>query len=197
MGTGGMRCGAGRPGYRFKAEWSKRIDIRRWHSEGLLRAGHTFGWTWTCDGKFTGNIGVARTNHGVRLDYTVGSGSDCRDASQQITVNSTGCNYGGSRPWFACPVCHRRAAVLFLRGGRFACRKCQRISYQSQSGSALDRICNRFHQLEARVEAGKPKWQRWATFNRLLDRYEDVGEQFNGSLGNAIRRLGFGLNRPI
>lgn len=190
MGTGGMRCGAGRPGYRFKAEWSKRIDIRRWHSGALLRDGQRFNWTWSCEGEVTGSIGVARTGYGVRLEYTVGSGRDCRDASQNITITSTECHYGGTRSWFACPACHHRAAVLFLRSGRFACRKCQRISYQSQSGSALDRVCNRFYQLEARVEAGKPKWQRWTTFNRLLNQYEDVSEQFNASLALAIRRLG-------
>jgi hypothetical protein len=39
------------------------------------------------------------------------------------------------------------------------------------------------------VEAGKPKWQRWATFERLEDRFERVNEQVNRSLMKLIQRL--------
>lgn len=44
------------------------------------------------------------------------------------------------------------------------------------------------------MEDGKPKWQRWATFNRLFDRCERVGERFDASLIGAAQRLGFDLD---
>ena len=42
------------------------------------------------------------------------------------------CNYGGSRPWFLCPGCDRRAAILYVEGGRLLCRPCLGLSYPSQ-----------------------------------------------------------------
>ena len=185
-----MRYGAGRPGYRLAAEQAKRIDIRRWHKGGYLNAGSSFTWQWTRGEERTGNIGVAVSNGSVRLNYSMRDGDDkWRDASQTIMTTSTPCHYGGSRPWFVCPACHERAAVLYLRSGRFACQRCQRISHQSQSGSAIDRVCNRYHHLDALVMAGKPKWQRWATFNRLLDRYDLVSAQFDGLLAGRLQAL--------
>ena len=76
-----------------------------------------------------------------------------------------------------------------MRAGRFACRQCQKVSYSSQSGSAHDRSNALYHQLHALIEAGKPKWQRWATFERLENRFERVSEQVNRSLMVLIQRL--------
>lgn len=187
MAKGGTRSGSGRPGHRLVAERAKRIDIRRWHKAGYLVEAKQFTWQWTCDGEVTGTIGVTAFSDSLRLNYSVGG----RDASQTISTRSTPCHYGGSRPWFACPVCNDRAAVLYLRAGRFACRHCQRVSYQSQSGSAMDRVCARYHRLDALVMAPKPKWQRKATRQRLWDRYEVASEQFEGMLAMGLRALGF------
>lgn len=194
MAKGGARSGAGRPGYRLTAEAAKKIDIRRWHKGGYLRPGASFNWQWTLDDKVTGSIGVSVRGDCVRLNYCIG-GHDgkLRDASQNITTTATRCHYGGSRLWFECPVCHARAGLLYLRIGRFACRHCQRVSYRSQSGSAIDRVCNRFHKLDALVMAGKPKWQRWATFDRLCHRYERASEHFEAVIGRQLARMGFPL----
>jgi len=191
MGAGGTRNGAGRPRYSLAAEQAQRIDIRLWHRGGYLREGRSFSWSWNRGGEPAGNIGVTINNGSIRLGYSVSDGNGQRDGSQTITTTSTPCHYGGSRPWFCCPVCRDRAGLLYLRWGRFACRHCQRVTYQSQSGSALDRVCNRYHRLNAKVENGKPKWQRWATFNRLFDRYYNASEQFDGLICGRLQKLGF------
>lgn len=69
-----------------------------------------------------------------------------------------------------------------MRSGRFACRQCQKVSYTSQSGSTREWANARYHQLKAVIDAGKPKWQRWSTFNRVEARFERVNEQVNRSL---------------
>ncbi len=186
MSRGGSRSGAGRPGYRLKAEQSRRIDIRRWQKGGFLVEGRSFSWQWTRGEEKTGNIGVWVVNGSIRLNYSI----DGTDASQRIAVTSTPCNYGGSRQWFCCPVCHGRAALLYLRSGRFACRTCQRVSYTSQSGSEIDRVCNRFHRLNEIMMASKPKWQRWATREKLTDRYMVASEQFDLAIYGRLRALG-------
>ena len=80
-------------------------------------------------------------------------------------------------------------AALYMRSGRFACRSCQQVSDTSQSGSASDRGHAIYHQLHALIENGKPKWQRWSTFNQLEERFERVNEQVNQSLYDVIQRL--------
>lgn len=185
MGTGGTRCGAGRPGYRVKGEQLMRLDIRVLHRRGLLWVGGTNSWSWNRGGEHVGSVKFTVNADSVRLAYSIVG----QDASQTIATNTTPCHYGGSRTWFTCPLCRCRAAVLYLRSARFACRKCQRVSYTSQSGSESDRGHASYHRLRALIEAGKPKWQRWATFNRLEDRFERVSERANWSLMKLVQRL--------
>ena len=183
--TGGARYGAGRPGYRLKAENTLKVDIRVWHKRGLLWDGGTNTWSWSRGGESAGSIRFTVNADNIRLTYSVNG----QDASQTIWTTATPCRYGGSRTWFECPTCGGRAAVLFMRAGRFACRQCQKVSYTSQSGSAYDRALVSYHCLAARVEAGKPKWGRWATFNRLEDRFYAVSEQVDYGLMTLIQRL--------
>ena len=185
MAKGGARCGAGRPGHRLKAEQTLKVDLRIWRKLGYLVNGQTFAWQWSRGGEVTGNIGVSVRADSIRLGYTANG----QDASQTICTTTTPCRYGGARMWFQCPCCSGRAEVLFMRAGRFACRQCQKVSYSSQSGSAHDRINTRYHKLHALIEAGRPKWQRWATFERLEDRFERANEQSNRSLMMFIQRL--------
>ena len=51
MSKGGMRFGAGRPGYKVKAEQLQRVEIGLWHRGGYLRAGRSFTWSWHCGGE--------------------------------------------------------------------------------------------------------------------------------------------------
>ena len=185
MGTGGMRNGAGRPGYRLKAEQTPKIDIRVWHKWGLLREGGTNTWSWSRGGESVGNIRFNVRSDSIRLGYSI----DGQDASQTIGTTATPCHYGGSRTWLTCPICHQRSAVLYLRSGRFACRKCQRVSYTSQSDSESKRGHASYHRLHALIVNGKPKWQRWKTFNRLEDHFERVDERVNRSVMMFIQRL--------
>lgn len=188
MGKGGMRCGAGRPGHQLKAEHTLKVDLRRWRKLGYLVDGHSFAWQWSRDKEVTANISVWVRVDSIQLGYALQG----QDASQTILTTTTPCRYGGARTWFQCPCCSKRAAVLFMRARRFACRQCQKVSYASQSGSAYDRANTQYYKLNALIEAGKPKWQRWATFDRLQDRFERVSEEVNCSLMKLIEKLELG-----
>lgn len=185
MAKGGARWGAGRPGYRVKAEQLHRIDIRQWRQRGLLWDGGSNSWSWSRGGEPTGNIQFTVSAESIWLAYSING----NDASQNIHTTTTPCGYGGSRRWFSCPACRGRCEVLYQRSGRFACRSCQRVSYTSQSGSESDRTHARYHKLHALVENGKPKWQRWSTFNRLEEKFERADENANQMLWKVIQRL--------
>lgn len=122
MGRGGMRWGAGRPGWHVKAEHCLRIDARRWARDGLFSAGRAGAWVWrdAGSGEETGRIGYSGEGGAVSLTFTV-NGAPVR---QYIATQRTACNFGGGRSWFSCPRCGRRVAVLFLRGNAgFICRR--------------------------------------------------------------------------
>ncbi len=179
MGKGGSRFGAGRPGYKAKAEQCSRVEIGRWHREGKLYAGNSFSWAWWRGEELCGSIGVhVFGEESLYLAYSIGSGDDRRDAGQKVRIVRTTCAYGGSRPWFACPVCDRSAGVLYLRAGRFACRHCQRVAYASQSEDTLGRMWRKQGKLEARLgeDWGRPKGMRQRTYDRLLEELADCAE---------------------
>lgn len=54
----------------------------------------------------------------------------------ELRIDWTGCNFGQGRPWFVCPHCGSRCAILY-RPPRaplkeLACRKCYNLTYQSR-----------------------------------------------------------------
>ena len=179
----------------------RSIDVRRWHRDGLLNPGNQFGWNWSLDGEVTASIHV-RVEHGVvRLLYkTRGHDENWREMDYPVTLDSTECNFGGSRKWFICPAwgCRRRVAVLH-GGAVFACRTCHQIAYPSQNENAPDRALRRAERIREKLgwpagvlnlPGGKPKGMHWRTYHRLVseqDRYT------NASMAHLMN----GLEWPI
>jgi hypothetical protein len=70
------------------------------------------------------------------------------------------CALGGRRPWFRCEAsrngrcCGRRAAILYSRGGIFACRPCQRLSYECQAETPRLRKIRRARKIRMSLGAG-------------------------------------------
>lgn len=192
MGTGGTRYGAGRPGYKAKAEQLQRVEIGRWHREGYLRTGCSFTWSWHRGDEPTGSIGVrVHGTESLALQYTVGSDDQRHDGSQNIGLVYTLCNFGKARPWFACPVCPRRVGVLYMRAGRFACRHCQRVSYSSQSCDLLDRMWRKQSKIEGRlsVQWQRPKGMRLKTYDRLVQVLLTCEERRENAFASFAARL--------
>ena len=148
MGKGGSGYGAGRPALHVKAEHCRRIDVREWQREGMLQEGRAGGWQWTDPDtdKQTAAIGYRANDGNVTLNYSI----DGSPRTQVLWLTNTECNYGGTRPWFTCPIRRERVAMLFFMAGRFACRHCQRIAYTSQSGDPIDRTWRKQAKAEAK-----------------------------------------------
>lgn len=183
MGSGGSRFGAGRPGYKVKAESLARLDIRHLASSGILGGGvHTVSWSSGA------SIGVTSIpGESLRLSYSY----DGAPTSQRVPLLNSSCRLGGSRTWLGCPCCSRRVGVLYLRQGRFACRTCQRVAYASQSEDACGRSWRMQQKLERRLAADwrKPKWMRWATHDRLIERLSACEETREQALAGFVARL--------
>lgn len=182
---GGWRWGAGRPGWHVIGEHCMRIDVRLWHRGGTLRDGYSGTWSWSRGGEPSGSIGYAVGGGTVTLDYC----ADGVPVTERVVLDRTPCTYGGSRPWFRCPRCTARVALLYLRASRFACRACQRVAYASQSEDACGRAWRRQAKLEARLRE-RPKRMHRKTRERLLVAIFECEEARDRELAAYMGRYG-------
>lgn len=123
----------------------------------------------------------------VQLSYVVnGMGK-----AEQITLVTTPCNFGGSRPWFLCPRYSPRVGVLFMRGGRFVCRRCAGVAYASQSEDATGRAWRRQGNIERRLwpHWTRPKAMHHRTHQRLLQSVFECEEQREDELARFLARF--------
>ena len=165
MGRGGFRFGAGRPSSKPKHEDCLRLDVRWMARTRRLTPNCSGVLTWHRGDKETGNAGFRVENNALWLLCAVNG----KPADQRIAIERTPCNYGGTRPWFACPGCGKRVAVLYLRASSFRCRDCSRVAYRSQSEDALGRSWLKQQKAEAKLGKGlaRPKGMHEATAQRL------------------------------
>ncbi len=118
---------------------------------------------WTRGGKPSGAIMtiMQRDRPCLVLDYrTKRPGDDWQPVRETVWLDTTPCHYGGSRPWFLCPGCNIRRAVLFSLGGRFRCRGCHDLAYSSAREDDLDRALRRCAELRRMIggDFGHPVW---------------------------------------
>lgn len=184
---GGWRLGAGRPAQHSKVEHYRRIDIRRWVREGMLRDCGYFGWQWQQGGKQIASIGV-RVNSGdmLTLIYRWQRDGVWRDESIPIHLAKTPCYFGKFRSWFICPHCGRQTATLYLASGKWFCRKSLRLAYASQSEDQLDRLHRKKSKLEAKLnDHQKPKGMHTATYEKIKEQW--INAEMAWDEGFAIR----------
>src|SRR6516225_3403736 len=115
-------------------------------------------------------------------------------------------HFGGRQWFFKCPHLHSLATVLWMPPGAhsFACRERwgRRVAYASQF---MDRIA-RGHRGGAKIKSRlcsvggfdpdewelppKPKWMRWKTYNRMVEKFDRYEAMVEEGLLEAIMRLG-------
>lgn len=169
MSRGGSRYGAGRNSCHEKTTNKLSLDVRKLQRDGHLSSSQRMTWHW----RSGTSIGIATELDSVRLTYSYQESHDqWRQVDQWIAIECTQCHYGGSRPWFTCPRCLRRAAFLSLCEAP-VCRLCSQLVYCSQ---AEDDLANSWRRIQKIAEQlgqsdgdpwalpGRPKEMRLATY---------------------------------
>lgn len=196
---GGIGSGRRRHfGTKNTTEESRPLDIRRLQRGGVLMPGRRFEWQWTISGKPVADIQVRVEIERVVLVYRYRrrGESEWQDVEAPVRIDRTPCRYGGTRPWWLCPSCGRRVAVLYANGRLYACRLCCKLAYSCQRETADDRAARRANSIRRRLgwkpgilngSEGKPKGMRAKTFARLKAEHD----AFVGvSLAGMARRFG-------
>jgi hypothetical protein len=182
----------------------RRIDVRQLKKAGRLISGLSFGWHWTGGGELSGNIMIEMAPTGVRplfmqlIYQTCSDDGPWQQVNERVLIDWDACRFGGWRAWLRCPGCDLRVALLY-GGARFLCWHCQHMTYACQNEDAIDRASRREERAIAKLGSmekycgayvTKPKWMRWAIYDRLRARIEAADKDWCSS---AIERFGLGM----
>ena len=95
---------------------------------------------------------VSQRNSVVQLSLTNSIGNQSPYFAKTTT---TKCYFGGTRPWFECNLCSKRAGNLYLNenGTDLFCRVCSSLRYRSQGFSGSSRLLMMAFDADERAEA--------------------------------------------
>ena len=116
--------------------WSKTtceqllsLDINLLNHNQCINRGNRSQVYWQRgNGVFAALLVICQDAGTLILEYQY----DGQKVSQQIYVNWYDCRFGGIRPFFSCPSCHRNKIKLYELSGNFACRTCHNLCFESQ-----------------------------------------------------------------
>jgi hypothetical protein len=154
-----------------------RLDVYYLHKHGMLALGRVSTLNWNRNGERLASIGIWADNGRIILKYRFRPpGGEWEDKEYPAAIGWTACHFGGKRPWFLCPCCGRRVAVLY-GGSIYACRHCHNLAYDCQRKAAHRRLLDRALKIRERMGwetdwGAKPKGMHWKTFERLVAEYE-------------------------
>lgn len=183
---------SGRRGGRPTVDDSLILNLSKLIRDRMIQPNRNWGgslvWSNVSTGAEIGSVRYeARTGSDrghLRLMYTTTNhwSGEKRHSDYSITLTTRPQPFGGLRWWFVCPRTGRLAAKLYLPNGAhsFASRGAYRLAYRLQRQSRYDRRIGQAFKLRRRLgcESGlddhieKPKWMRWRTYNRTLDKIE-------------------------
>lgn len=169
--------GSGRRGGKRTTSDMRRLDVRRLHRDGLLIPGKASCWQWSRNDVVIATINISTEKGRIVLTYRArDNGGEWEDMEYPVPLDWTACHLGGKRPWFLCPCCSRRVAVLF--GGKvFACRHCHNLAYDCQREAEHSRLLGRALKVRDRLGwksdwGPKSKGMHRRTFERLVKEHD-------------------------
>lgn len=122
-----------------------------------------------------------------------------------VFVTRTPCGFGGSRPWFICPQCGKRVAVLFRTKAGVGCRECSGLYYETQKVSGSMKSLVRLRRMRSALGATslsvldpyppKPRGMWWRTYLKRWRKYQEA-ERRHCEVMLANMPGGYSTRRP-
>ena len=164
-------------------ESCRSIDIRKLKREGRLKQGYRGALSWSRNGKPIHSIDYFVSEQGLNLSCRNRRGEDY---IQTLIIDYTDCHFGGQRPWFFCPQCERRVAIVYSFGGGFGCRCCKNLTYLSQQDANFDRPMKMLRIIGECLGASlnmfssfppRPKGMHWRTYSGIRTKFDRAQQE--------------------
>jgi hypothetical protein len=202
-----------RPLQRVRLESGLKLNLNRLARRGFIRPGAITGpvsIAWT--EKYTGDeiaAGLITADmSGIQGWFRI----QVADLDQRIMLTTRRRHFGGHQWYFVCPYTNRPASVLWKPPDThsFASRQKwkRQVAYASQF---MDRVA-RGHQGAAAIKSRlcsiggfapdewdlppKPKWMRWRTYNRMVEKFDQYEAMVEKGLLGAVERVGLSTKIP-
>ena len=125
-----------------------------------------------------GSASVSLVNHNqlfVQYKYRRSCEGDWSTVTEFIPLQFSACRYGGSRVWFICPKCGRRAAFIYV-DTVVACRSCLGLHYQSEYEDDISRLQSKTRKIFDRIghDYARPKGMHHKTYECLLSKANEL-----------------------
>ena len=159
-----------------------RLDVRWCKRKGYLRPGWFGTLNWSRRGERFAWINAEAGDDKITLRYRTRSrGGEWQDRHYPVAVEWTACHFGGSRAWFRCPACGRRAAILY-GAAVFACRHCLHLAYESQREAPHYGALRKAQGIHEELGGTgiiddpvfKPKGMHWRTYYRKMEQLREA-----------------------
>jgi len=194
-----------RPRQRTCLQQGLKLDINLLARRGLIAPGsvtnpHAIRWV-NSDGEVIAS-GWIRAD--MRSDIEGLLHIQIGELEQMITLITLPRYFGGQQWFFVCPLTGSRASILWLPSGTrgFASRRAWpgKVAYSSQFMTSMDRAHLGKERIKRRLIGEldpeewdlppKPKWMRWKTYNRYVERFERYEAALDaGALSRASKLL--------
>jgi hypothetical protein len=183
-----------------------KLDLNRLARNGFVRRGANIGirgiqWTHSYWGEIaSGSISADMSGRDEGW-FRIQLGS----LDHWITLVPQNRHFGGRQWYFMCPIRNLPVSVLWKPSGatRFCSRQTwgRQVAYQSQFNDATNRAHGGQAKIKSRLIANldpdewdlppKPKWMRWATYNKYSERYDHYEDILDyGCVALAAKFLG-------
>ncbi len=176
-----------------------RIDVRAAARLGALAPGATVNVpVETLDGERRGAVTVTAAEAGALLEARWDGAGKLPETRVELAY--TACALGGQRPWWLCPGCHTRIALLYVRpDGHWRCRHCLGLVYRCQQEAHLGRLALRISRLRRRLgpNGTRPRGRRWRTYLRDVERLDAAEDAFRRALGETVEAHARRLETPV
>lgn len=123
----------------------------------------------------------------------------------RVEMAATPMRFGGVRWWWRCPFYGELTPYLYLPLGavQFRSRRAYRLPYTSQRSSPMERARRKLRRECVKLGGttdltaplpDKPKWMRWATYDRKIAELEPLAERVDEDFARSVMRaFGAGL----
>lgn len=195
-----------RPRERVRLENGLKLNVNKLMRDGCAKSGElrrrSISWTRIPSGEVVARGWIEidlRSEPFGWLELELGK------IKQKIQLRAVSRNFGGCQWYLMCPQTGKDASVLWLPPGanRFQSRQSwgRQVAYGSQFETRYDRALSAAQNIRYRlggknfvslmddIPPPKPKWMRWRTYDKMMQRcgaYEDIA---NDRLVEIVSRL--------